>query len=169
MGQIARSGKDGLIRRLGRAGRMISRALPAGFTVGDFWANTYQSLNPTTSTTALNDVGVGDQTTFVQVTGALNALIGISAVRNYANSASYTTFTARLYVTDVLTVTLHSWDGSAWIPVTLSGAVPGLTGGGEWVTLTQTFTATTTRLRLSVQTQGSGIASDVRIGDLRIS
>lgn len=148
---------------------MIGRAKPSSFTVGDFWANTYQALNPSTSTTAIGDVGAGDQTTFVQVTGGVGALIGISAVRNYASSASYTTFTAKLYITDLLTFTLHSWDGSAWVLVTTSGAQPSGGNGAEWVTLTQTFSATTTRLRLSVQTQGAGIASDVRIGDLRIS
>jgi hypothetical protein len=141
---------------------MIERPAPSSFTVGDFWANTYQALNPTTSTTALNDVGAGDQTTFVEVTGG--AGIGLSAARNYASSATYTTLTARLYVTDVLTYTLDSWNGSAWVAVTLSGGEPPLSGGGEWVTLTKTFSATTTRFRFSLQSN-----TTVRIGDLRIS
>lgn len=162
MGQIARAGKDQIIRRRGRGGGMIERPAPSSFTVGDFWANTYQALNPTTSTTALNDVGAGDQTTFVEVTGG--AGIGLSAARNYASSATYTTLTARLYVTDVLTYTLDSWNGSAWVAVTLSGGEPPLSGGGEWVTLTKTFSATTTRFRFSLQSN-----TTVRIGDLRIS
>ena len=147
----------------------VSRPSSVSLSPGDYWANTYQAINPTTSTTKFNDVGVGDQTTYEQVTGGVGAVIGISAVRNYASSASYTTFTAKLFITDLLTFTLHSWDGSAWVLVTTSGAQPSGGNGAEWVTLTQTFTATTTRLRLSVQTQGSGINSDVRIGDLRIS
>lgn len=135
---------------------------------GYYWASTYQNATPVTPTTRFNDVAPLDQTTFQQVTGGIGALIGITGVLVTAGSTSYTSFTARLHVTDLLTFTLHSWNGSAWVLVTTSGITPLLSGGAEWVTLTQTFTATTTRLRLSVQTQGSGIASDVRIGDWRV-
>jgi hypothetical protein len=148
----------------------VSQPSSASLSPGYYWANTYQALSPTTSTTKFNDVAPLDQTTYEQVGPAgIGALIGITGMLVTASSTAYTTFTARLHVTDLLTFTLHSWNGSAWVLVVTSGITPSLSGGAEWVTLTQAFTATTTRLRLSIQTQGSGIASDVRIGDWRIS
>lgn len=172
MSQIARSGREWLMRRLGRAGSLIARPRPSGFTVGDFWANTYQALNPSTSTAKFNDVGVGDQTTFEQVTGGVGALIGITVVRNFASTAGYTSLTAKLFVTDTITYTFERWNGTTWVNDILSGGIDPVPGaGGNWITLTKTLNpaSTTNRVRLSVQTQGSGIASDVRIGDFRVS
>jgi hypothetical protein len=141
----------------------------SNLAAGYYWASTYQNATPVTPTTRFNDVAPLDQTTFQQVTGGVGALVGMTGLLVTAGSTSYTTFTARVHITDVLTFTLHSWNGSAWVLVSTSGTPPVLSGGAEWVTLTETFTATTTRLRFSIQTQGTGINSDVRIGDWRVS
>ncbi len=142
-------------------------------TLGDVtWANTYQAANPTTITTQIDDLATANESTFEQVTGGVGALIGITAVMNVTATRSFNSLVARLYVTDTLTYVIDRWNGSAWVAdIDLGGALPTLLGGGEWVTLTRTLNAgsTTTKVRLSVQTQGSGIASDVRIGDVRLS
>lgn len=139
---------------------------------GYYWASIYQAPIPTIPTTRFDDVAPLDQTTFQQVTGGVGVLVGMTGMKVTAGLTGYTTFEARIYVTDNLTFVIDRWNGSAWVAdIDTGGSVPVISGGGEWVTLTRTLNpaSTTTRVRFSLRTQGAGIASDVRIGDYRIS
>lgn len=139
---------------------------------GYYWASIYQAPIPTTPTTKFDDVAVGDQTTYEQVTGGVSAIIGMTGMKVTASVTGYTSLEARIYVTDTLTYVLDRWNGSSWVAdLVLFDAPPILGPGGQWCSLSAVLdgTKTTTRVRLSIQTQGAGIASDVRIGDYRIS
>lgn len=136
------------------------------------WANTYQASNPSTASGVITDKTAADETTYEEVAGGVSAVIGMTAVQNIAVARGFTAFTARVYVTDSITYVVDRWNGSAWVAdIVTSDTPPFLSGGGEWVSLSMVLDAakTTTKVRLSVQTQGSGIASVVRIGDMRIS
>ena len=154
-----------------RAFRLLSPAGVVAPVTGDFWEGIYQAANASTATTQFNDGTSGDQTTFEQVTGAVGQLIGITGTRVLASSSGFNTISFKVWVTDTITFVVERWTGSAWSTDWYASAplAPGILGGGEWASVTVNINPalTTTKFRVCVQTQGTVVASNVKLSDIR--
>lgn len=153
--------------------RLRAQGVGGGPAPGYYWASGYQATTITTATTKFNDVGAGDQTTYEEVTGGVGVLIGISALVVVAAPTAYTNITFKAWCTDSINFEVARWTGSAWAIDWYNGvgATPALAGGGEWVSVSRNVlnTFSTSQIRVTFNTQGSGIASVARIGDIRLT